>query len=245
MPPAVWGEVGGGGVRSCFPRLLPFHELPAQKNVQIRCILTPPNHCFFVLCCFLLFLFWGGGGGGGGYDDGFEQLVVWTASGKPLADAVLDRLDLDRNNFSHRLCGEACTRYGGLYIKDVRRLGRPMHSVVVLDNSVYSFGLTLDNGVSISPWTGNKMVTAPVFHSEQMLAVVYLKRCLFWFLFGIFWIGEGLSSFASFVLCFIYLQVSQTSPPRLLLPFPLEITKNDDDYLYQTARYLPKRHSLA
>ena len=154
-----------------------------------------------------------GGGGGGGYDDGFGQLVVWTAAGKPLADAVLDRLDPDGKYFSHRLYREACTRFEGLYVKDVRRLGRPMHSVVVLDNSVYSFGLSLDNGVPISPWTGDKVVTAPVSHSEQMLAVVYLKHFLFSFLFGCFGVGEGLSSFATFVLCFIYLEVPQTSPP--------------------------------
>ena len=103
------------------------------------------------MCCVVFFSSFWGGGGGGGYDDGFEQLVVWTASGKPLAVALLDRLDLDGKYFLHRLYREACTRYEGLYIKDVRRLGRPMHSVVVLDNSVYSFGLTLDNGVPISP----------------------------------------------------------------------------------------------
>ena len=124
--------------------------------------------------------------GGRGYDDGFEQLVVWTASGKPLADAIIDRLDPDGKYFSHRLYREACTRHEGLYVKDVRKLGRPMHSVVVLDISVYSFGLTLDNGVPISPWTGSKVFTTPVSHSEQMLAVVYLKRFLFSFLISCF-----------------------------------------------------------
>ena len=103
------------------------------------------------VCCVVFFSSFWGRGGGGGYADGFEQLVVWTASGKPLAVAILDRLDPDGKYFLHRLYREACTRYEGLYIKDVRRLGRPMHSVVVLDNSVYSFGLTLDNGVPISP----------------------------------------------------------------------------------------------
>ncbi|CAN0312346.1 unnamed protein product [Ascophyllum nodosum] len=84
------------------------------------------------------------------------ELVVWTASGKSYADAVIDLLDPDGKYFSYRLYREACTRHKGLNVKDLRRLGRPMDSVILIDNYVYSFGFTLDNGIPISPWTGNE-----------------------------------------------------------------------------------------
>ena len=140
---------------------------------------------------FLCVFFWGGGGG---YDDGFQQLVVWTASGKSYADAVIDLLDPDGKYFSYRLYREACTRHKGLNVKDLRRLGRPMDAVILIDNYVYSFGFTLDNGIPISPWTGNEVVTAPLSHSEKMVAWSFF--CLF-FVFVYFSGGEGVSLFAS------------------------------------------------
>ncbi|CAN0529294.1 unnamed protein product, partial [Laminaria digitata] len=81
-------------------------------------------------------------------------LVIWTASGQAYADAILDLLDPAGTLFAKRLYREACLRHRGLCVKDLRRLGRPMNTVLLMDNYVYSFGLNLDNGVPISPWTG-------------------------------------------------------------------------------------------
>lgn len=82
------------------------------------------------------------------------QLVVWTASGKSYADVILDLLDPTDSLFVKRLYRDSCVQHRGLMVKDLRRLGRPMNTVVLLDNYVYSFGLNLNNGVPISPWTG-------------------------------------------------------------------------------------------
>ncbi|CAN0217224.1 unnamed protein product, partial [Ectocarpus fasciculatus] len=84
------------------------------------------------------------------------ELVVWTASGKSYADAIIDLLDPAGDIFAERFYRDSCLRHHNLCVKDLRRLGRPMNTVVLLDNYVYSFGLTLDNGVPISPWTGAK-----------------------------------------------------------------------------------------
>ena len=61
--------------------------------------------------------------------------------------------------FSRRLHRESCSKIGAVYVKDLRRLGRPMNAVVLVDNYVYSFGMTLDNGIPIAPWTGDKVMT--------------------------------------------------------------------------------------
>ncbi|CBN80177.1 conserved unknown protein [Ectocarpus siliculosus] len=84
------------------------------------------------------------------------ELVVWTASGRSYADAIIDLLDPAGDIFAERFYRDSCLRHHNLCVKDLRRLGRPMNTVVLLDNYVYSFGLTLDNGVPISPWTGAK-----------------------------------------------------------------------------------------
>jgi len=40
----------------------------------------------------------------------------------------------------------------GLYIKDLRVLDYPLDRVLIVDNSVSSFGLQLDNGIPITPF---------------------------------------------------------------------------------------------
>ena len=106
------------------------------------------------------------------------QLVVWTASSKSYADAIIDLLDADGELFSHRLYRESCSKIGAVYVKDLRRLGRPMNAVVLVDNYVYSFGMTLDNGVPIAPWTGDEVMTnAPFFviHCYKFVGSLYLR----------------------------------------------------------------------
>lgn len=90
-----------------------------------------------------------------------NQLVVWTASGQSYADAIIDLLDPTGTLFAERLYRGSCLRHHNLCVKDLRRLGRPMNAVLLLDNYVYSFGLTLDNGVPICPWTGDKVPPPP------------------------------------------------------------------------------------
>lgn len=116
------------------------------------------------------------------------QLVVWTASGKSYADAIIDLLDPNGQYFTKRLYRESCVRVQGLCVKDLRRLGRPMDSVVLLDNYVYSFGFTLDNGVPISPWTGDEVMTnTPFFvtHSYKFVVLwlvfmqIFEVECIF------------------------------------------------------------------
>lgn len=91
----------------------------------------------------------------------FTQLVVWTASGQAYADAIINMLDPDRTLFAARLYRDSCTRHRGLCVKDLRRLGRPMDSIILLDNFVYSFGFTLNNGIPITPWTGTQVQQYP------------------------------------------------------------------------------------
>ncbi|CAN0422692.1 unnamed protein product, partial [Discosporangium mesarthrocarpum] len=47
---------------------------------------------------------------------------------------------------------DSCVKHDGLCVKDLRQLGRPMSDVILVDNFVYSFGLSLDNGLPIHPW---------------------------------------------------------------------------------------------
>lgn len=82
------------------------------------------------------------------------EIVVFTASQRHYADSVIDYLDPEGRLIHHRLYRESCLSCpNGLYIKDLRILaGRKLQDIVIVDNTVYSFCLQLDNGIPILSW---------------------------------------------------------------------------------------------
>ena len=72
------------------------------------------------------------------------EIIVFTASHKTYANAILDELDPDGEIFQHRLFREHCYPLGhDLYIKDLRILNRNLSSVVLVDNAAYSYAFQL------------------------------------------------------------------------------------------------------
>ena len=84
------------------------------------------------------------------------EVVVFTASQKCYADPILDYLDPTGDLIQHRLYRESCVAVDGSYTKDLRIFsGRDLKDVLLVDNSVLSFGYQLDNGVPIISWYGD------------------------------------------------------------------------------------------
>lgn len=80
--------------------------------------------------------------------------MVFTASHRGYADKVIDLLDPEGTLVSHRLFREHCFKSKqGVYVKDLRILGRPLDQVLIVDNAMYSFALQLTNGVPIIPYS--------------------------------------------------------------------------------------------
>lgn len=84
------------------------------------------------------------------------EVVVFTASSQAYADQVLNQLDPDGTCISFRLYRQHCTELSGGFLKDMRRLGRPLEKVVLVDNSPVSLALCPDNGVVVSSWTAEQ-----------------------------------------------------------------------------------------
>jgi len=79
------------------------------------------------------------------------EVVVYTASLSKYADPLLDKLD-QLKIMPHRLFREACIQYNGSYVKDLRRLGRNIKDVIIVDNSPVSFSLQPENALPIKSW---------------------------------------------------------------------------------------------
>ena len=83
------------------------------------------------------------------------EIVIFTASQQPYADALLDILDPEGVLFHHRLFRTSCTFTQGYYAKNLGRLGRPIEQTVIVDNSPQSFLLHVENGIPITSWFGD------------------------------------------------------------------------------------------
>eukprot|EP00826_Nyctotherus_ovalis_P048264 TRINITY_DN5661_c0_g1_i14.p1 TRINITY_DN5661_c0_g1~~TRINITY_DN5661_c0_g1_i14.p1 ORF type:complete len:507 (+),score=123.59 TRINITY_DN5661_c0_g1_i14:267-1787(+) len=87
----------------------------------------------------------------------FFELVVFTASEENYANKVIDLLDPENVIFRKRLFRNSCIRTdNNLFIKDLRILNRDLKSVIIVDNSIFSFASQLDNGVPIIPFYDDK-----------------------------------------------------------------------------------------
>lgn len=88
-------------------------------------------------------------------------LIIYTASHKSYADAVLDYLDPSSKLFKYRLYRDNCIKVAMddefVYVKDLRILKNiNMKNTVIIDNSVLSFAFQLENGIPVLPFYDNK-----------------------------------------------------------------------------------------
>lgn len=79
------------------------------------------------------------------------ECILFTASLAKYADPVADLLD-KWGVFRSRLFRESCVFYRGNYVKDLGRLGRDLHKVVIVDNSPASYIFHPDNAVPVNSW---------------------------------------------------------------------------------------------
>ena len=79
------------------------------------------------------------------------EIVIFTASVEEYAKILINLIDT-KNVCSHKLYREQCTYENFLYIKDLKKLGRDLKDIIIIDNSPNSYSLNKENGIPISTW---------------------------------------------------------------------------------------------
>ena len=88
----------------------------------------------------------------------YYEIVVFTASIRSYAEAILKKLDPDGDIVDHLLCRDYCTtsvneKTGKVsYMKDLSRLGRSLHKTLIIDNSPDCYQLQPENAIPITSW---------------------------------------------------------------------------------------------
>eukprot|EP00299_Pterocystis_sp_00344_P010777 c4906_g1_i1.p1 GENE.c4906_g1_i1~~c4906_g1_i1.p1 ORF type:complete len:270 (+),score=38.78 c4906_g1_i1:48-857(+) len=79
------------------------------------------------------------------------ELVVFTASIRQYADAVIDLLD-PNHVISHRLFRDSCVPYAGAFVKDLSRLGRDLSKIIIIDNAPSAYMFQPNNALPCTSW---------------------------------------------------------------------------------------------
>lgn len=97
------------------------------------------------------------------------EVIVFTSSQRMYADPILNHFDKERKLIHHRLYRQHCVVWNeGVYIKDLRILGRDLSRVVMVDNAPYSFSAQICNGYPILPF----------FNDEEDVELLNLEKYL-------------------------------------------------------------------
>merc|ERR1712008_4652 len=147
----------------CHPSLLTGPDPPLKLRIETS---PPLNAHVYVRPSALKLLHFA--------KDAFE-VVIFTASAAIYADRVLDWLDPNGNIISHRLYRQHCTEIAGGLFKDMRRLGRSLESVVLVDNPPQAAGMCPDNAILCSSWFGDDYEDAELEHLIELLWTLTLQ----------------------------------------------------------------------
>jgi len=86
------------------------------------------------------------------------EIIVFTAGQREYAEPILNFLDPKNELFDHRFFRENLLQTtDGRYTKDLRIFGgRELKDMAIVDNSVFSFGQQIANGIPILSFIGDK-----------------------------------------------------------------------------------------
>ena len=81
----------------------------------------------------------------------FFDIIIFTASISEYASPLLDELDKDKLTYGRKF-RQDCLFNNGLYLKDLKNIGKDLKDVIIIDNNPVSYALNQDNGIPILTW---------------------------------------------------------------------------------------------
>lgn len=82
----------------------------------------------------------------------YYEIVVWSDDNYPVAQEVMMMWGVPVIGCIHR---DQCRRRGGVYVKDLSRLGRQLDRTIIIDHDPGAFMLQPENGIQIKEYYGD------------------------------------------------------------------------------------------
>ena len=84
----------------------------------------------------------------------FYELMVFTAATQDYGDLLIDAIEENKVYFEHRFYRQHTIIIGNDFVKDLRRIGRPLDKIIIVDNMPQNFRLQKENGINIKAFWG-------------------------------------------------------------------------------------------
>jgi Dullard-like phosphatase family protein len=101
------------------------------------------------------------------------EIVVFTSATQEYADPIENCIEQNAKYFDARLYRQHTIIYENDFVKDISRLGRPMNSVIIVDNMPQNFRLQKENGIFIKPFWGDDIFDTALFSLADILEKIY------------------------------------------------------------------------
>ncbi|SOV13100.1 mitochondrial import inner membrane translocase subunit TIM50, putative [Plasmodium gaboni] len=96
----------------------------------------------------------------------FYEIVIWSDDNFPVAQEVISKWGIPAIGCLHR---DQCSKKKKSYVKDLKRLGRNLDRVVMIDHDPKAFMLQPDNGILIKEFHGD-------LNDKEMLCLIDLLK---------------------------------------------------------------------
>ena len=91
----------------------------------------------------------------------FYELIIFTTATQDYADTLIDAIEEDKIYFEHRFYRNHAIIINNDFVKDLKRIGRPLDKIIIIDNMPQNFRLQKENGIMIKAfWGEDKYDTA-------------------------------------------------------------------------------------
>ena len=84
----------------------------------------------------------------------FYELMVFTAATQDYGDLLIDAIEENKVYFEYRFYRQHTIIIGNDFVKDLRRIGRPLYKIIIVDNMPQNFRLQKENGINIKAFWG-------------------------------------------------------------------------------------------
>ena len=84
----------------------------------------------------------------------YYEVIVFTAATQDYGDLLIDAIEENHVYFEHRFYRQHTVIMGNDFVKDLNRIGRPLDSIIIVDNMPQNFRLQKENGINIKAFWG-------------------------------------------------------------------------------------------
>ena len=93
----------------------------------------------------------------------YYELIIFTTATQDYADTLIDAIEEDKIYFEHRFYRNHAIIINNDFVKDLRRIGRPLDKIIIIDNMPQNFRLQKENGIMIKPFWGEDNYDTALF----------------------------------------------------------------------------------